>query len=138
MTAKDIRWSQRLAHYSKALSQLRKFIEKGELNELEKQGLIQSFEYTFELSWNVLKDYFRSQGETDINGSRDAFRIAFNRGLIVNGDVWMDMIPSRVLTSHTYNEDVAEKVVSDILNRYFAEFVTLEVRLKALREKDAT
>ncbi|MGC8744755.1 MAG: nucleotidyltransferase substrate binding protein [Verrucomicrobiia bacterium] len=59
---------------------------------LEKQGLIQSFEYTYELAWNVLKDNLQMQGETDIHGSRDAIRLAFRRGLIDEGEVWMDMI----------------------------------------------
>ncbi len=66
MTAQDIRWIQRLSNFSKALAQLTRFIEKGELNELEKQGLIQAFEYTFELAWNTIKDYFEAQGETGI------------------------------------------------------------------------
>ena len=134
MTTQDIRWIQRLSHFSKALSQLTKFIEKGALNELEKQGLIQAFEYTYELAWNTLKDYFEAQGETNINGSRDAFRLAFKRGLIENGETWMDMVRSRTLTSHTYNEDVAEKIAADIVNRYFSEFVTLQTKMESLRE----
>jgi len=90
MTEADIRWIQRLNNFSKALCLLTKFIEKGALNELEKQGLIQVFEYTYELAWNTLKDYFEDQGETGIGGSRDAFRLAFKRGLIENGEAWID------------------------------------------------
>jgi nucleotidyltransferase substrate binding protein (TIGR01987 family) len=130
MNTPDIRWIQRLNHFSKALSQLTKFIQKGELNELEKQGLIQAFEYTYELAWNTLKDYFELQGESDIHGSRDAFRLAFKRGLIEDGETWMDMITSRSLTSHTYNEDVAEKIAADIVNRYFSEFVRLQTKME--------
>jgi nucleotidyltransferase substrate binding protein (TIGR01987 family) len=137
MTTQDVRWIQRLNHFSRALSQLTKFIEKGTLNELEKQGLIQAFEYTFELAWNTLKDYFEAQGDTDIHGSRDAFRLAFKRGLIEDGETWMDMIRSRILTSHTYNEDVAEKIAADIVERYFSEFVRLQARMASLREKAA-
>lgn len=135
MTTQDIRWIQRLNHFSKALSQLTKFIEKGALNELEKQGLIQAFEYTFELAWNTLKDYFEVQGETNIHGSRDALRLAFKRGLLEDGETWMDMIKSRTLTSHTYNEDVAEKIAADIVNRYFSEFVTLQTKMESLKEE---
>lgn len=102
----DIRWKQRLHNFPKALRQLTKFIEKGELNELEQLGLIQSFEYTYELAWNTIKDLFEEQGQTDILGSRDAFRLAFKRGLIENCDTWMQTITSRRLTSHTYNEDM--------------------------------
>ncbi len=133
MTAQDIRWIQRFNNYTKALAQLSKFIEKGALNELEKQGLVQAFEYTFELAWNTLKDYFEAQGETNIHGSRDAFRLAFRRGLIENGEAWMDMITSRTLTSHTYNEETAEKIASDTANIYFREFVALYARLDSLK-----
>ena len=135
MSDQDTRWIQRLNHYAKALGQLTKFIEKGELNDLEEQGLIQAFEYTYELAWNTLKDYFESQGEIDIHGSRDAFRLAFKRGLIEDGETWMDMIKSRTLTSHTYNEDVAEKIAADIVNRYFPEFVTLQTKMESLKEE---
>jgi nucleotidyltransferase substrate binding protein (TIGR01987 family) len=107
MTTQDIRWIQRFNHFSKVLNQLTRFIEKGALNELEKQGLIQSFEYTYELAWNTLKDYFEALGKTNINSSRDAFRMAFKRGMIEDGETWMDMITSRTLTVHTYDEELA-------------------------------
>ncbi len=135
MSPQDIRWMQRLEHFRKALSQLTKFIEKGELNELEEQGLIQAFEYTYELAWNTIKDYFEDQGETEIFGSRDAFRLAFRRGLVRNGHVWMEMIKSRTLTSHTYNEDVAREIANAITMNYFHEFRALEEKLTALKDK---
>ncbi|MDE3088502.1 MAG: nucleotidyltransferase substrate binding protein [Chloroflexota bacterium] len=135
MTSQDVRWIQRLNHFSQALGQLTKFIKKGALNELEKQGLIQSFEYCYELAWNTLKDYFEAQGETNLYGSRDVFRLAFKRGLIEEGETWMDMIRSRTLTSHTYNEDIAEKIAAEIVNRYFSEFVTLRTKMELLRKE---
>jgi len=123
---KDVRWKQRFSNYSKALSQLEKFIEKGKgLNKLEEQGMIQAFEYTFELAWNLIKDYYVYQGVTAIQGSRDAFRLAFNRGLIEEGENWMDMIESRTKTSHTYNEETANEIASSILNKYFYMFKAL-------------
>ena len=133
MSTQDIRWMQRLNNFSKALDQLTKFIEKGELNELEKLGMIQAFEYTHELAWNTVKDYFEAQGETTIFGSRDAFRLAFKRGLIENGEAWMAMITSRTLTTHTYNEETAEQIAHDIAAVYFQEFVALRARLDALK-----
>ena len=136
MSDQDIRWIQRYNHYTQALAQLTKFIEKGELNELEKQGLIQAFEYSYELAWNTIKDYFEAQGETDIHGSRDAFRLAFRRGLIEDGKTWMDMIKSRTLTSHTYNEDLAEEISTAIVNRYFSEFVAQRTKLQNLKDKN--
>ena len=133
MTRHDIRWIQRFNNFSRALVQLTKFIEKGELNELEKQGLIQAFEYNYELVWNTLKDYFEMQGETNIYGSRDVFRLAFKRGLIENGEAWMAMITSHSLTSHTYNEETAEKIAHDIATVYYREFVALHGKLKSLK-----
>ncbi len=137
MKTQDVRWVQRFRHFEKALRLLMKFIDKGELNELEKQGLIQAFEYTYELAWNTIKDFFEAQGETEIHGSRDAFRLAFKRGLVEKGEVWMDMIRSRVLTTHTYNEDVAEKIATAIVEKYYPEFIALQTRLSDLSKKDA-
>ena len=125
---------QRFNHFSQALGQLRKFIEKGMLNELEQQGLIQAFEYTYELAWNTIQDYFEDQGETNIHGSRDAFRLAFQRGLLADGETWMDMLRSRTLTVHAYNEDLAAQIATDIISRYFPAFVALQTRLNELEE----
>ena len=92
MENQDIRWKQRFENFEKALSQLAKFISKGELNDLEEQGLIQSFEYTHELAWNVMKDFLTFEGIQNIIGSRSATREAFNKGLTEEGQIWMDMI----------------------------------------------
>ena len=136
MENKDIRWIQRFNNFCKALKQLTKFIEKKELNELEQQGLIQSFEYSYELAWNTVKDFYENQGETGIQGSRDAIRLAFKRGLIKDGDLWMKMVISRTLTSHTYNEDTAEAIATDIINNYYDEFLKLQKKLAELKEKE--
>ena len=125
MSKEDIRWLQRLNNYAKALGQLGRFIDKGQLNELEEQGLIQSFEYTYELAWNTLKDYLEIQGETGIHGSRDALRLAFRRGLIEDGETWMEMIKSRTLTSHAYSEELCREITAKITSRYYAAFVRL-------------
>ena len=135
MSTMDIRWVQRFNNFSKALKQLTKFIEKGDLSELEKQGLIQSFEYNYELAWNTIKDFYENQGETGIQGNRDAIRMAFNRGLIVNGEIWMKMIKSSILTSYTYNEDTADEMAADICDIYYAEFIKLHETLLLLKEK---
>jgi nucleotidyltransferase substrate binding protein (TIGR01987 family) len=136
MGAKDIRWIQRLNNFSNALGQLAKFIEKGELNELEEQGLIQAFEYNYELAWNTIKDFLEAQGETNITGSRDAFRLAFRRGLIEEGDAWMDMIKSRALTTHTYNEKTAGEIARAVKAVYFNEFVKLHKKLESLKKEE--
>lgn len=137
MSKGDIRWHQRLSNYNKALAQLNKAIRianKRELSELEQQGLIQSFEFTHELAWNVMKDYFLYQGNSEIRGSRDATREAFKFDLINNGEIWMDMIMSRNKTTHTYDEDTANKIVSNILNDYVDLFNNFSYKMIELRE----
>ena len=128
----DIRWKQRLANYKKALAQLTKFIDKGKLNELEEQGLIQAFEYTHELAWNLLKDYLQDQGTQNINGSKDAVRAAFKVGLIEDGESWMDMITDRNRTSHTYNQSTAEEIAINIITRFFSLFVMLREKMQEI------
>jgi nucleotidyltransferase substrate binding protein (TIGR01987 family) len=129
----DIRWLQRFANYRKALGQLEKFIVKGKLSELEEQGLIKAFEYTYELAWNTMKDYLDYQGILDVAGSRDTIREAFKISLINDGDDWMNMLVSRNLTSHSYNEDTADEIASAVVNTYFALFKALEIKLENLR-----
>jgi len=129
----DIRWKQRFSNYLKAFSQLKKFIDKGELNELEEQGLIQAFEYTYELAWNVMKDYYVfEQAVENIQGSRDAIRLAFNRELIKDGKAWMEMIESRIKSSHTFNEKTAEEIVNKILTSYFDCFKDFKITMENL------
>ena len=128
----DIRWKQRFYNYQKALVQLTKFIEKGELSELEEQGIIKAFEYTYELAWKVIKDYYEEQGEVSIQGSRDALRLAFQRGLITDGDNWMKMIKSRIASVHTYNLEVAQQINQDIHDIYFQLFSELKEKMESL------
>ncbi|MFV8333136.1 nucleotidyltransferase substrate binding protein [Flavobacterium sp.] len=127
----DIRWKQRFENYLIALGQLQKFIAKGNLNELEEQGLIQAFEFTHELAWNVMKDYFEYQGNTTITGSRDATREAFQKGLIQDGAQWMEMIKSRNQSTHTYNESTANEIRDRILNYYYDLFVSFKDKMEA-------
>jgi nucleotidyltransferase substrate binding protein (TIGR01987 family) len=129
----DIRWKQRFSNYIKALNQLQKFIDKGDLNELEEQGLIQAFEFTHELAWNVMKDYFEYQGNTSITDSRDATREAFQRNLIVNGSQWMEMIKSRNQSSHTYNETTAHEIKEQVFNFYYDLFVEFKNKMNTLQ-----
>lgn len=131
MDKQDIRWQQRFKNYQKALRQLEKFLKETDLNEMEEQGLIQAFEYTYELAWNVIKDYLNYQGITDIIGSRDAFRIAFNRELISDGSIWMSMIESRIKSSHTYNEEIVKEILKEIREQYFKLFMQLETKLNS-------
>ncbi len=133
----DVRWIQRFNYFDSALNQLNKFIEKGALNELEEQGLIHVFEYTHELAWKTLKDFFEHQGTQDIHDSRDATRTAFQVGLIGDGEIWMDMIRSRNLSLSAYNEEIATKISTAVFNNYFYEFLTLRSTLSKLKQKEA-
>lgn len=134
MINQDIRWKQRFANYTKALNQLKKFIDKGELNELEEQGIIQAFECTYELAWNVIRDYLREQGNQNIHGSRDAIREAFNLELIGDGEGWMDMLKDRNLTSNTYNEETAQTIAEQIRTRYFLLFEALHRTMQGIAD----
>ncbi len=126
---KEIRWQQRLDNFQSAFLQFEAAValsQQRTLSDLEKQGLIQAFEFTHELAWNVLKDYFDYQGGNLITGSRDATREAFNKGLLKSGDEWMEMIKSRNQTSHTYNKSIANQIVDKICINYaplFSDFL---------------
>jgi nucleotidyltransferase substrate binding protein (TIGR01987 family) len=139
MSIEDIRWKQRFSNYKKALLQLDNAVELNQqrpLSNLEKQGLIQSFEYCHELAWNMLKDFFEYQGKTAIMGSRDATREAFNRNLLNDGEAWMQMIASRNQTSHTYDELIANEIVKKIIITYHPLFVELQNRMQDLYEPE--
>lgn len=138
MTDSDVRWLQRLANYERALGQLTRAVELAQerpLSELERQGLIQAFEFVFELACNLMKDYFIYQGNPTITGSRDAIRTAFKQGLITDGEGWMEMIKSRNQSSHTYNESVANEIVEGILGGYQQLFVQFRQRMQVLAEQ---
>ncbi len=134
----DIRWKQRFNNYLKAyqtLVEAAELAEERELSKLEQQGLIQSFEFTHELAWNVLKDYLEYQGISGIIGSKDATREAFKNELIVDGEAWMDMIKARNQTTHTYNPAIAEDVAEDILTRFYFAFEDMAKKFTALSEQ---
>jgi len=138
MTEKTDRWQKRLNSFEKALSQLEMAVSLKQsriLSDLKKQGLIQAFEFTHELAWNLIKDYLVWQGFSDITGSRDATRVAFANGLIRDGEAWMAMIQSRNLSSHTYNQTAAEQIVDATANVYFPLFKALLVTMQELRAK---
>lgn len=116
------RWEQRLDSYHKALARLAEIVgasKKRALNEFERDGLVQRFEFTHELSWKLMKAYAEYQGYDGIGGSRDATRKAFEMSLISDGQSWMDMIKSRNETSHNYDGSMADDVVDSIINKFY-------------------
>lgn len=140
MEFKDIRWIQRFNNYKKALIQLKNamdLMEKRELSKLEKQGVIQCFEFTHELAWKTLKDFLEDKGNIKIYGSKDATREAFQLGLIEDGEVWMQMIISRNLTSHAYDENTVNEIMLLIKDIYFSEFNKFEIKMNQLQENES-
>lgn len=137
MNAYNIRWIQRFKHFKQAFAQLEKGVHLSvarPLTALEEQGLIQAFEFTHELAWNVLKDFLEERGVFNLYGSKDTTREAYKRGLLEDGDVWMDMIKSRNLSSHTYNPGIAESIRRAIVENYHAAFKQMSEKLGSLAE----
>lgn len=129
----DIRWKQRFDNFNRALHQLTLAVELSRqrpLSDLEKQGVIQAFEFVHELAWNVLKDFLEYEGIQGIVGSRSAVREAFKRGLIEDGETWMDMLEKRNLSSHTYNLEIALALVSAIIEIYHPAFLVLQEEMQ--------
>ena len=126
---KEIRWKQRFENYEKAYRTLSKYIDTELDSEIEKAGLIQFFEMTFELSWKVMKDFLENQGY-DVKGPRDAIKLAFQIDLINNGHIWLDALEERNMTVHTYDEQLADKMISHIKGSYYPELKTFYIKLK--------
>jgi nucleotidyltransferase substrate binding protein (TIGR01987 family) len=135
MDSLDIRWKQRLHNFNRALIQFNEAIElmrSRPLSNLEKQGLVHAFEFTHELAWKTLQDYFRYQGTADLYGSRDVFRKALEVGLISDGEKWFESIQSRNLTSHVYDEQVVNDLIEEIFGSYAILMNELNKRLNQI------
>ncbi len=137
---KDIRWIQRFSNYKSAFIQLKDAVDlynSRELSLIEKQGLIQAFEFTHELAWKVLKDYLEYQSAINVRGSRDAVKESFKIDLVNDGAIWIEMIETRNNTSHTYNKEVAENTVIAIVEKYFSEFIILENEMNGILDEQS-
>ena len=129
----DVRWKQRFENYTAALAQLRSAIQENtNPSNLEKEGTIQRFEFTHELAWKVMKDYLEYEGITGITGSRSATREAYNKNLIDQGQLWMDMIESRNKAVHTYLPDILVTEYVLIVDKYFPLFEQFYQKMKSL------
>ena len=136
MVEKDIRWIQRFNNYRKALEKFNQAVDiisnklewGEEIDDLLEEGLIQRFEYTHELAWKVMKDYAQYQGYTNIQGSRDAFRKAFEMGIIEN-EAWMESINDRNLTSHNYDDETVAEILESIIDTYALLFNDFEKKM---------
>lgn len=93
-----------------------------EATELEIDGILHRFEFTFELAWKTMKDCLENQGMVGKIGSpREILKESFSAGLIDNGEVWMDMMLSRNELSHLYDEETSREIYDDIKERYIIE-----------------
>lgn len=133
--SQDIRYKQRLQNYKRALLMVQEGVQAytvRPLTNMEKQGFIKSFEFTYELAWNLMRDYSLYQGHQEIRGSRDAIRLALSMNLISDGETWMDMLESRNMSSHTYDENTAEEIMQKIVTRYFPAMVALQEKMSVI------
>ncbi|WP_420151878.1 nucleotidyltransferase substrate binding protein [Spirosoma sp.] len=136
MERNDIRWEQRFTNYKKALAKLSDAVTSAKeenLSELEKEGLVQRFEYTYELAWKTLQDLLRYKGYTDIAGPNIVLTQAFSDGYIDDDTGWRGLKKSRELASHTYNQETADEIVESITQTYWSLLKKLEARLEQER-----
>ena len=134
MLNEDIRWIQRFNNYRKALARLGEAValaEERDLSDLEQQGLIQGFEFTFDLAWKTLQDYLRHHKRPNDNGGPNVIiEQALADGIIKGDEVWKAMKKSRDLSSHSYNGETADDIAENILDTYHGLFIQLETRLR--------
>ena len=121
--SENIRWRQRFENFERAFMLLKEAFEKdiADMSDLEKEGVVQRFEYTFELAWKTLKDYLIYSGIVfDQITPRRVIKDAFAARIIEDGQTWIDMLEQRNLMSHTYDKETFEGVIRNISQRYFA------------------
>jgi nucleotidyltransferase substrate binding protein (TIGR01987 family) len=129
--SQDIRWKQRFDNLHNAYAFLEKAVNVGTYDELQAAGLVQTFEFTFELSWKTLKDYLDYSGIT-ASSPREAIKQAFAAKLIEDGHLWIEMLDKRNQLTHTYNEEQAKKAIDLIRNEYFPGITQVYKKLKGL------
>ena len=127
------RFKQRLEEYTHALTRLKEGLKKSADDDLYIDGILQRFEFTFELSWKTMKDYMEYQGIiTKIGSPREIIKTGFSEGIIEDGDAWIKMMLSRNSLSHIYDEVTSRNIYKEIQSEYVELFEKLETRLKQL------
>src|SRR5690554_3367744 len=126
---KNIRWRQRFTNLENAFQFLKEGLKKESLDPYQEAGIIQCFEFTFELSWKTLKDFLESMG-TNVVFARDALKEAFAAQIIKDGHLWIEMLEKRNILSHTYNREQATQAVQLIKKRYFPGLEQVYLELK--------
>lgn len=118
MENKDIRWKQRFQNFEKAFLFFKAAIEKPDYTPIEVGGLVQAFEFTFELGWKTIKDFLYEQG-LSTSYPREVIKEGFQTKIIEDGHTWLQMLEKRNEFSHTYNETVAKEAVEFIKHKYY-------------------
>ena len=131
MNTQDIRWKQRLHNFNKAMLHLEDALKIEQPDLVQKAGIIQLFEMSFELAWKLLKDFLEEQGFQDVKSPRAALKKAFEVGLLTDGHAWMDLLVDRNLTVHTYDEEKATEMEALIDQKYFPIMKELLDQFKA-------
>ena len=135
MDNNDIRWIQRFKNFDKAIFHLENALQIINPDITQKAGIIQFFEISFELAWNMIKDYLEEQGFTDIKSPRTALKKAFEIGVIENGHDWMDLLQDRNLTAHIYDEQKATEMELLIKHKYFPILKALQNSFKLKKDE---
>ena len=128
------RWSEKIKDLENAVSRLDEAIKDSKKIELStlKDGVIQRFEFTLELSWKILKTYLVNEGIDCVNTPKSVVREAYKAGIIKNGEIWIEMIDDRNLTSHIYSQSMADDIYLRITKKYFKELDLLFHFLKEM------
>jgi len=128
--SKDIRYKQRFENYEKSFLLLKDAMTLSSPSVIEKAGSIQFFETTFELAWKLMKDYLTYSGY-DVKSPRDSIKTAFSISIIQQGDLWIEALMDRNLTTHTYDEEIAKEIYHKIKSSYFPLLEALYFKFKA-------
>jgi nucleotidyltransferase substrate binding protein (TIGR01987 family) len=113
----DIRWKLRYKNLKQALSRLEEACVQEEYSNLELAGLVQTYQFTFELCWKTLKDLLTFEGY-DVKTPRETIRKAFDVSLIDDIDRWFTALDSRNLLTHIYDEPMAKQTINRIKNEF--------------------
>lgn len=109
MALEDERWKQRFTNYERAFLRLKEAIDKEHLNELERNGLVQRFEFTLDVSWKVMKDFLTAKGFAFKPSPKDTIRQAAEAGYIKQAQELIDGLDIRNELSHDYSGEKFEK-----------------------------
>jgi len=129
MSEFDVLWKQRLQNFDKVMDHLETALRLPAPDLIQKAGIVQFFEMSFELAWNTLKDFLEDQGYQELRSPRAALKKGFEIGLLEDGHGWMQALEDRNLTSHTYDEATADQVLKLVRDRYHPLLAALRERL---------